>query len=141
MKLLSNVKTKGEFHSNFWGRLKIFWCTMWFVKKKLFFKNVTFLLKNEIKKRNLLEKIMKRKCSSKVLLDFTRNFFLLKTCALMNKHEIFEQFEFPAQIWGFKLIPIKNIWILNFFHILSQMAAHGEDLDLEVLVITNIISY
>ena len=60
-----------------------------------------------------------------------------KTCASMNKHEIFEQFEFPAQIWGFKLIPIKNLWILNFFHILSQMAAQGEDLNLEVLVIIN----
>ena len=60
-----------------------------------------------------------------------------KTCASMNKHEIFEQFEFPAQIWGFKLIPIKNLWILNFFHILSQMAAHGEGLNLEVLVIIN----
>ena len=48
----------------------------------------------------------------------------------MDKHEIFEQFEFP-----FKLIPIKNLWILNFFHILSQIAAHGEDLNLEVLVI------
>ena len=55
----------------------------------------------------------------------------------MNKHEIFEQFEFPAQIWGFKLISIKNLWILNFFHILSQMAAHGEGLNLEVLVIIN----
>ena len=55
----------------------------------------------------------------------------------MKKHEIFEQFEFPALIWGFKLIPIKNLWILNIFNILSQMAAHGEDIYLEVLDIIN----